>query len=195
MKKPLRLVLLVSALFFGLGRSSDTQTKPEQAQREQEKNRPKIIALESGEPGALAYDGGTVRFLVSGEDTGGAWSLVELTEPPGTKTTWHRHNHSDQAYYVLEGVFTVKVGDKTYELTAGSYIFIPRGTPHGQGNLGKIPVKVLLTCTPGGFERYFAYRVELFKEVRPGHPDYMRRMTEIRRKVDVEVLGSWDVLK
>ena len=195
MKKTLWLVLLVSALFFSLGRSSETQTKPEQSQREQEKNRPKIIALKSGEPGALAYDGGKVRFLVSSEDTGGAWSLVELTEPPGTKTTWHRHNHSDQAYYVLEGVFTAKVGDKTYELPAGSYIFIRRGTPHGQGNLGEVPVKVLLTCTPGGFERYFAYRVELFKQLRPGHPDFMRRMTEIRRKVDVEVLGAWDVQK
>ena len=127
MKKTLWLVLLVSALFFGLGRSSETRTKPEQAQREQEKNRSTIIALKSGEPSALAYDGGTMRFLVSGGDTGGAWSLVELTEPPGTKTTWHRHNHSDQAYYVMEGVFTVKVGDKTYELPSGSYIFIPRG--------------------------------------------------------------------
>jgi hypothetical protein len=92
-------------------------------------------------------------------------------------------------------MFTAKVGDKTHGLPAGSYIFILRGTLHGQGNLGKAPVKILLTSTPGGFERYFAHRVELFKTLRPGHPDFVKKMTEIRWKVDVEVLGAWDVQK
>ena len=119
-----------------------------------------------GDPKPLLYEAGatapnSARLLTTGDETDGAWSLVELTEMPGTKTTWHRHPHTDQAYYVREGVFTVKVEDKIYQLHAGGYIFIPRGTPHGTGNVGSVPVNVLLIDGPAGFERYFQARPDL----------------------------------
>jgi quercetin dioxygenase-like cupin family protein len=186
MKKTLLFVLLVSALFFSFEQLSNTQTKPE---------RPKIIALKSDEPNALAYDAGRVRFIASSEDTGGAWSLVELTEMPGYKTPWHRHPQAEEAFYVLEGVLTARIADRTYELPAGSYVLIPRGTPHAQGNLGRVPVRFLVTATPGGLERFFRDRVELFKTVKPDNPEFMKRMTEIIGRHDVEVLGPWDPQK
>lgn len=121
-----------------------------------------------GEPSSLVYEAGAskqneARMLTAGEETNRAWSLIELTENPGTKTTWHRHPHNDQAYYVLQGVFTVKVEDKMYELPAGGYVFIPRGTAHGTGNVGSVPVKVLLIDGPAGFEHYFQARADLLK--------------------------------
>ena len=78
-------VILISALFFSFERVSETQTKPEKIQSEQDKNKPKIVALKPGEPDIVTYDAGTARFLASSEDTNGAWSLVELTEIPDTK--------------------------------------------------------------------------------------------------------------
>jgi len=197
MKKILLLMLLVFALFFGFERLSETQTKPEKIQSEQDKNKPKIVALKPGEPKELPYDGGVARFLVNSEDTHGAWSLMELTEKPGYKTAWHRHNNMDESFYVLEGVLTAKIADKTYELPAGSYILIPRGTPHGQANFGKVPVKVLVTITPSGFEQLIKDRIELFKTVKPDHPDFPKKLNELRRKniEHVEVLGTWDVQK
>jgi len=143
----------------------------------------------------LPNDAGTVRFLASSEDTSGAWSVVELKELPGYKTRFHKHNYTDEAYYVLEGVLTAKIADKIYELPAGSYIVIPRGTPHGQGNFGKVPVKVLLTMTPSGFEQSFKDRAELFKTVKPDSPDYKKKREEIRSKYDAEYLGEWDTKK
>ncbi len=197
MKKILLLVILVSALFFSFERLSETQTKPDKPLSEQDKNKSKIITLKSGEPAELSYDGGTVRFLASSEDTGGASSLVELKEMPGYKTNLHRHNNTDEAFYVLEGILTVKIEGKTTEYAAGSYIFIPRGTPHAQGNLGKVPVKVLLTMTPGGFEQSFKDRVELFKTVKPDSLDFRKKREENRIKgnYDVERLGDWDIQK
>ena len=197
MKRILLPALLISALFFGFERASETQTKPETTQSEQDKNRPKIVSLRSGEPNELTYDAGTARFLASSEDTNGAWSLVELTEKPGYKTRLHRHNYTDETYYVLEGVLTAKFADKTYELSAGSYIVIPRGTPHAQGNLGKVPVKVLLTMTPGGFEQSFKDRAELIKTVKPDHLDFikMREAMMTKGKYDREYLGDWDIQK
>ncbi len=195
MKKILLFVLLVSALLFSFERLSETQTKPDKTLSEQDKNKPKIVALKPGEPDELTYDAGTVRVLASSEDTGSAWSVVELKELPGYKTRFHKHNYTDEAYYVLEGVLTAKIADKIYELPAGSYIVIPRGTPHGQGNFGKVPVKVLLTMTPSGFEQSFKDRAELFKTVKPDSPDYKKKREEIRSKYDAEYLGEWDTKK
>jgi quercetin dioxygenase-like cupin family protein len=161
---------------------------------------PRTIALAPDEPKALTYDAGatalnSTRLLTPGEDTAGAWSLVELTEMPGTKTTWHRHPHSDQAYFVREGVFTVKVEDKVYELAAGGYVFIPRGTQHGHANFGTQPVKVLLTNAPAGFERYLQARADLSKTMNSSSPEFQKRMSDLRKRYDVEELGVWDIKK
>ena len=159
----------------------------------------KIVALTSGEPESLPYgaDGASganrVRFLATGDDTNGEWSLVELTEMPGTKTTWHRHNHTDQAYYVLAGVLTAKIAHTMYTLPAGSYIVIPRGTPHGHGNATKEPVRVLLTNTPAGFERYLKDRVDLLKRMTPKDPAFTKTMSELRKQHDAEELGVWEM--
>ncbi|MGH9945886.1 MAG: cupin domain-containing protein [Pyrinomonadaceae bacterium] len=195
MEKRFLFALFVSALFFSFARFSDAQIKSEKNQSPQQKTKPKQIAIKAGEPSELTYDAGTVRVLASSEDTNGAWSVVELIEMPGYKTRLHRHNYTDEAYYVLDGVLTARIADKTYELPAGSYIVIPRGTPHAQGNFGKVPVKVLLTMTPGGFEKSFIDRAELFKTVKTDSPDFRKKREELMTKgnYDREFLGDWDM--
>ncbi len=78
MKKILLLVPIIYTLIFGFEVVSEAQTNPTKTQSEPDKNKPKIVALKSDEPAELAYDAGTARFLVNSEDTGGAWSLVEV---------------------------------------------------------------------------------------------------------------------
>jgi quercetin dioxygenase-like cupin family protein len=197
MKKILLLTLFVSVLFFAVEGLSETETKPQNALSEQDRGKPSVIAVKSGEPHALAYDAGTVRFLASSGDTNGAWSLVELTEMPGYKTNLHRHNHTDEAFYVLEGVLTVRIDTTVSEYPAGSYVLIPRGTPHAQGNGGKVPVRILLAMTPGGFERSFKDRAELFKTAKPDEPDFRQKRKEnaIKGNYDVEFLADWDLPK
>jgi quercetin dioxygenase-like cupin family protein len=197
MKKILLSMLLVIAVLFSFERLSNTQTKPEKTQSDQDKDKPKLIALNVGEPNELSYDAGTARFLASSEDTNGAWSLVELTEMPGYHTNLHRHNHTDEAFYVVGGVLTVKINEKTSEYPTGSYVLIPRGTPHAQGNRGEIPARILLTMTPGGFERSFKDRVELFKTAKPGDPDFRQKRKEnaVKGNYDVEFLADWNLKK
>jgi quercetin dioxygenase-like cupin family protein len=197
MKKILLLTLFASVLFFNVEGLSETETKPQNALFEQDSGKPSLIAVKSGEPHALAYDAGTVRFLASSGDTNGAWSLVELTEMPGYKTNLHRHNHTDEAFYVLEGVLTVRIDATVLEYPAGSYVLIPRGTPHAQGNGGKVPVRILLAMTPGGFERSFKDRAELFKTAKPDEPDFRQKRKEnaVKGNYDVEFLADWDLPK
>ena len=197
MKKTFLLMLLASAPFLSFKRLSEPQTQPEKAQSKPNPDRPEIIALKSSEIDTFTYDAGTVRFLASSEDTQAAWSLVEVIEMPGYKTNLHRHNHTDEAFYVLEGELTTRINDTISEYPAGSYILIPRGTPHAQGNRGRTPTKILLTMTPGGFERSFKDRVELFKTMKPDDPDFRKKRKEnaVKGNYDVEFLADWELPK
>lgn len=116
MKKKFLLALLASAALLIFKRLSETETKPEKAHSEQ---KPRFVALKSGEIETFVYDAGTVRFLASSEDTNGAWSLLEVTEMPGYKTNLHRHNRTDEAFYVLEGKLTARINDTISEYPAG----------------------------------------------------------------------------
>jgi len=197
MKTILCSVLFAAAVLVSLERLANTQTQPQRTQAEQDKDRPKLIAVKAGEPEELSYDAGTVRFLASSEDTHGAWSLVELKEMPGYHTNLHRHNHTDEAFYVMEGVLTVRINDTLSDYPAGSYVLIPRGTAHAQGNRGKLPARILLTMTPGGFERSFKDRVDLFKTAKPSDPDFRQKRKENAAKgnYDVEFLADWALPK
>lgn len=162
--KRLFLVLacaLTALLGSELSSDAQTETRKPPAGRSDDK---KIVAVNTNKLEAFPYDAGEVKFIASSEDTNGAWAVVELTEKPCYKTTWHRHDDLEEAYYVLEGVWTVQLADKVHEFPAGSYVLIPRGMPHGQGNFTDKPVRLLLTVTPGGLERFFRDRVGTLQE-------------------------------
>jgi Mannose-6-phosphate isomerase len=197
MKKILLGITYALLLLTSFVQVSEAQTKKETPPLDQDKGKPKIIAVNTNDLEVFPYDAGKAKFIASSEDTNGAWSLVELTEMPGYHTNLHRHNHTSEAFYVLEGILTVKINDKVLDYPAGSYVLIPPGTSHAQGNRGKIPVRVLLTMTPGGFERSFKDRAELFKTVKPGDPDFRKKRKENATKgsYDVEFLADWDLQK
>ena len=64
--------------------------------------------------------------------------------PPRLIAPRHIHHADDEAWYVLEGVLRVQVGDDVVEARAGSSVFVPRGTPHTYWNPGPGPTRYLL---------------------------------------------------
>lgn len=176
---------------------SQGQAIPQNEQPLSDTSKPNIIKINSGVPDVLNLDRGTIRFLATSNDTKGAFSVVELKEMPGYKTPLHLHPYWDEAFYVIEGVLTVKINDNINNYPAGSYILIPRGTPHGQGNFGNVPIRILITFTPSAFEEFFKDRVELFKTVKPDSPEYTDRFNELRKKHAKyqTILGTWDIEK
>ena len=135
-----------------------------------------------------------LKFFVSGTDTGGRMTVWESTEHPGFKTQWHSHNNSEETFYVLEGVLTIKSGGKTFHVNAGSFVFVPRGTPHGQGNFTDKPVRFITTVTPAGIEAFFHERDKLLKGLTPSDPQYAPLLQQVREKHKywVEPLGTWE---
>lgn len=130
----------------------------------------------------LAYDAGRLRILESAESTGGRYSVLELHEQPEYKTPPHLHPDMDETFYVLEGTLELRLPGRTHRLPAGSYVHIPRNTPHAQGSADEKPVRLLVTISPGAFERFFLDRVELLTKTPRDHPDFRRRYLEIVRK-------------
>ena len=43
---------------------------------------------------------------------------------------WHKHDHEDEMFLVVDGSFNMELRDKTITLNAGEFIIIPKGVEH-----------------------------------------------------------------
>jgi mannose-6-phosphate isomerase-like protein (cupin superfamily) len=98
----------------------------------------------------------TMRLLAGVEqDTGGSFALAEFSGTQGGPwTVPHLHRGFEESFYVLDGSFAFTVGDAEVEASPGSFVLVPRGTPHtihasdGGG-------RFLTIMAPGGNEEMF----------------------------------------
>ena len=60
-----------------------------------------------------------VRFLVTGEQSGGAFFMAEASVPPGCGNPPHIHSREDETFYLQEGTLTVQVGGRTITASPG----------------------------------------------------------------------------
>jgi len=69
----------------------------------------------------------------------------------------HIQHLEDEAFIVLEGAYTLQVGDQTLQCGPGEVVYVPRGVPHALNNNGSKPARMLILQAPGGIhEQYFA---------------------------------------
>ena len=59
------------------------------------------------------FDVGIGSILLSGEDTGGKYCLIEAGLAPSMGVLRHTHTREDEVYYVLSGELEVTVGDRS----------------------------------------------------------------------------------
>ena len=95
-------------------------------------------------------------MLATGDQTGGAYCLAEATVPPGGGPPPHYHTREEEAFYVMEGEITFTVDQRTVIGTPGTFVQIPRGTPHAFENNTSGPARMLIQCSPAGFDRFMA---------------------------------------
>ena len=100
--------------------------------------------------------GELMTFLMTGEQTGGAFFLAEISVVPGGGTPPHIHHREDESFHVLEGSLTVHVGGNTIRASAGDSVFLPRGIAHSFENSGGRSARALVVSTPAGLEGFFA---------------------------------------
>ena len=99
------------------------------------------------------FFGMLAEIKASATDTGGMYTLVEITAPAGLQTPLHVHYREDEGFYVLEGSATIEVGEETVELGAGEYALGPRDIPH-RFTVGPDGAHMLWVLNPSGFEDF-----------------------------------------
>jgi mannose-6-phosphate isomerase-like protein (cupin superfamily) len=104
-------------------------------------------------------------------DTGGAMTVVEdALGPWAAGPPLHSHDASDECLYVVAGSLLVQLGEERHQLEAGSFVWIPRGTPHTFANAGPDALRLFGVSTPAGIEEFFAAQSAYLASVQ-GPPD------------------------
>jgi quercetin dioxygenase-like cupin family protein len=93
------------------------------------------------------------RAMAAGEQTGGAFSLVEAFCPAGYATPLRIHYLEAEAVYVLEWQLTFYSSDQPVRAVAGSYVYLPRGLAHGFRVEGAGPARLLCLSVPAGVDQ------------------------------------------
>ena len=74
--------------------------------------------------------GALTIIKATGEETGGAYGLVEQRSMAGMASPLHVHHDEDELWVVVEGQLTVHVDGDTMTVGHGDIAFGPRGKPH-----------------------------------------------------------------
>lgn len=129
----------------------------------------------STDPRPIGQDEGrTTKFAgfeaipkISGEQTSGAFSVVEFVVPPGGYTPPHYHERTDEVSYLLEGELGVWLAEEEFVVGAGSFVVRPKRVPHAFWNKGRTAARFLDMYAPAGFERWFEALERLFADGPP----------------------------
>lgn len=103
----------------------------------------------------LLVSGNTITVKIGGEETSEAYSVFELSVPPGVGAGLHIDKDWDEFWHVMEGTFAFTLDGKQIELSAGGFAHGPKGIPHSFKNVGEETGKLVMLTTPSGLERFF----------------------------------------
>lgn len=120
--------------------------------------------------------------------TNGAFGLVEHLEMPvGFATPYHTHHREDESFYILEGEFDFICGGKWLKASRGTFLFGPRDVAHGFRVVGDSPARMLVVCTPGGFEQFVLEQTTPIGE--PPPPPDMAKLMTLAAKYGIDIHG------
>jgi mannose-6-phosphate isomerase-like protein (cupin superfamily) len=101
----------------------------------------------------LVFGGGTVVLRATAATTGGVLTIFEEV-PPLLDTPAHVHAKEDELFYILEGDHIVNRGELEFRVGPGDTVFLPRGIPHAQRRVVPGEGRMLVVCSPAGFEGF-----------------------------------------
>jgi len=110
-------------------------------------------ALKFAQPDVLPHIGlvgNTYTVTVSGDDTAGRFSVIDMHIPPP-----HRHDF-EETFIVLEGELAGTFRGAKSLWRAGDTVHIPANAPHQFHNASSAPARLLCICSPAGQEKLFA---------------------------------------
>src|SRR5215471_4915912 len=134
----------------GLARAEGVNATASVVQRNQ------VKYLPAGTGPAYGGPGDQITFLITGEQTGGAFFMAKVSVPPGGGPPPHIHRREEETFYLQQGSLTIQVGGETLQAAPGDFVYLPRGIMHCFKNTGNVDAKFLMVVTPAGLENFFA---------------------------------------
>ena len=114
---------------------------------------PAAIAAGDGE---LVYVGrDPVRIKISPGGASGRFAMITQEVSPGTTIPVHLHENEDELIFIQSGTGEATLAEATVPLSAGSALFVPKGTWHGGRNTGTGTLMWIAIYSPSGFDGYF----------------------------------------
>lgn len=98
--------------------------------------------------------GDTYTILLSGRQTAGRYTLIDMHVPTGGGPAPHRHDF-EEMFTVLDGEVEATFRGQTTVVRTGETINIPANAPHSFTNSSTAPARLLCMCTPPGQEEFF----------------------------------------
>jgi quercetin dioxygenase-like cupin family protein len=148
------------------------------------------VAVRSGEGVTVRWGpAGVVRILAGADATEGSFSVVEVTEEPGSAAPLHVHHGEAEAFYVLEGEIELTCGEQTLTAAAGDFVYTPKDVAHKYTVVGEQPARVLLLFSRPGFESFFAEAGTPIDQPPAGPPD-PEQFRRIVQTYDMELLET-----
>lgn len=102
----------------------------------------------------VSVAGGTYTIMVTGEQTGGRYCLIDMLVPPGGGPPPHRHDF-EEMFTILDGEIELTFRGETHLARAGLTVNVPANAPHSFKNKSARPARLLCMCTPSGQEKFF----------------------------------------
>lgn len=106
-------------------------------------------------PRALAPVPRGANVLVRGAQSKGRIAVIDNSVGPSFDGPPLHHHDFDELFYVLEGELTFQLGEQVVRRRSGGFAFARRGSAHTWANHSGGPARVLIVCTPAGFEPFF----------------------------------------
>ena len=130
----------------------------------------------------------TIAILTTASDTNGVLGAIEVASPGGAVPPLHVHHREDEAFYVVEGEYSVFIGDDVTTASPGTWVWGPRNVPHGYQIHSEHGRHLSLTM-PGGFEACLAREVATFATPDANPREEMTRFAAVAARYGVELLG------
>jgi quercetin dioxygenase-like cupin family protein len=116
-----------------------------------------------------------VNVLLRGDESGGQLALIEFMVAAGDYgPPLHVHPLHGEGFYVLQGEVTVQVQGEMLTGGPGTFAFAAPGVAHTFANRTEREARLLVLCTPAGFDAYFEQMAADYARGRwpsPARPD------------------------
>ncbi|MDX1613344.1 MAG: cupin domain-containing protein [Candidatus Promineifilaceae bacterium] len=157
------------------------------------RHRGRVLIRRRGVGQRLTTTGNEVIIKVSGEDTEGAFALLECALRPGDSSPPpHRHAFSE-LFYVLEGTLAVDLNGQRYRAAAGAIVYVSGGAVHTFAADGGSTVRFLVLAVPSGIENYFLELKQVLADLSPWAQEaeaVQDRMVRLLRKYGIETVAA-----